>query len=123
MAIAALLAVLLLGNGAAAGASNDSGGVRVERVLAAGQIDSSTVDVGTFAVVIYGQGERQPVSGAWTKLDTVRGYIKAVDRRRLIVGLEPDGWSKWIALERIQTLILVGSPPWRAVGRGQYTGR
>ena len=71
IAIAALLAVLLLGDGASAWAGDDSGGGRVERVLAAGQIDSSTVDVGTFTVVIYGQGERQPVSGAWTKLDTL----------------------------------------------------
>ena len=84
--------------------------VRVEQVLTAGQIDSSTVDVGAFVVVVYGQGERHPVSGAWTKLDTVRGSIKAVDSRRLIVGLAPDGWSQWIALERIQTLSLIGAP-------------
>lgn len=84
--------------------------VRVEQVLTAGQIDSRTVDVGAFVVVIYGQGERHPVSGAWTQLDTARGSIKAVDSRRLIVGLEPDGWSQWIALERIQTLSLIGAP-------------
>ena len=84
--------------------------VRVERVLTADQIDSSTVDVGALAVVVYGQGERHSVSGAWTRLDTVRGSIKAVDSRRLIVGLEPDGWSKWITLERIQTLRLIGAP-------------
>ena len=93
-----------------ASASNGPESVRVERVLATGQIDSSTVDVGAFVVVVYGQGERHPVSGAWTQLDTVKGSIKAVDSRRLIVGLEPDGWSKWIALERIQTLSLIGAP-------------
>ena len=91
-------------------ASDGPESVRVERVLPAGQIDSSTVDVGALAVVVYEQGERHPISGAWTQLDTVRGYIKAVDSRRLIVGLEPDGWSKWIALERIQTLSLIGAP-------------
>ena len=91
-------------------ASDGPESVQVERVLTAGQIDSSTVDVGALAVVVYEQGERHPVSGAWTQLDTVRGYIKAVDSRRLIVGLEPDGWSKWIALERIQTLSLIGAP-------------
>ena len=84
--------------------------VRVEQVLTAGQIDNSTVDVGAFVVVVYGQGERHPVSGAWAKLDTVRGSIKAVDSRRLIVGLAPDGWSQWIALEHIQTLSLIGAP-------------
>ena len=94
--------------GAAANNAPDS--VRVEQVLTAGQIDSSTVDVGAFVVVIYGQGERHPVSGAWAKLDTARGTIKAIDSRRLIVGLAPDGWSKRIALERIQTLSLIGAP-------------
>ena len=87
----------------------DAEGLRGRVVLEAGEIDSSTVEVGALAVVVYGQGERHPVSGEWAKLDTVRGYIKAVDRPRLIVALESDGWSKWIALERIQTLILVGS--------------
>ena len=91
-------------------ASDVPDSVRVEQVLTTGQIDSSTVDMGAFVVVIYGQGERHPVSGAWTKLDTVRGSIKAVDSRRLIVGLAPDGWSKRIALERIQTLSLIGAP-------------
>ena len=85
--------------------------VRVERVLTADQIDSSTVDAGALAVVVYGQGEQHPVSGAWAKLDTARGYIKAVDSQRLIVGLVPDGWSKWIALERIQTLSLTQAEP------------
>ena len=91
-------------------ASDDPDSVRVEQVLTAGQIDSHTVAVGAFVVVIYGQGERHPVSGAWTQLDTVRGSIKAVDSRRLIVGLAPDGWSQWIALERIQTLSLIDAP-------------
>ena len=93
-----------------ASASDIPESVRVEQVLVAGQINSSTVDVGAFVVVIYGQGERHPVSGVWIQLDTVKGYIKAVDSRRLIVGLEPDGWSKWIALEHIQTLSLIGAP-------------
>ena len=92
-----------------AAASDIPESVRVEQVLIVGQINSSTVDVGAFVVVIYGQGERHPVSGAWTQLDTVKGSIKAVDSRRLIVGLEPDGWSKWIALEHIQTLSLIGA--------------
>ena len=91
-------------------ASADSAREDVEVVLEAGEIDSSTVEVGALAVVVFGKGERHPTSGAWAKLDTIRGYIKAVDRRRLIVGLEPDGWSKWIALNRIQALVLVSSP-------------
>ena len=90
---------------------------RDEVVLEADEIDSSTVEIGALAVVGYGQGERQPTSGEWAKLDTVRGYIKAVDQRRLIIGLEPDGWSKWITLERIQTLTLVGPPAQRPADR------
>ena len=87
----------------------DTGREDDEGLQARGEIDSSTVEVGALVVVVHGTGERHPVSREWAKLDTVKGYIKAVDQRRLIVGLEPDGWSKWIALERIQTMILVGS--------------
>ena len=56
-------------------------------------------------------------SGTQALLDTARGYIKAVNQRRLIVGLEPDGWSKWIALERIKTLTLAGSLTQRSADR------
>ena len=71
-------------------------------VLETGEIDSSTVEVGDFVVVVYGQGERQPTSGEWAKLDTARGYIKAVDRQGLLLSLK--GWPQRIALDRIQTL-------------------
>ncbi len=97
----------------------DAERLRARVVLEADEIDSRTVEVGTLVMVVYGQGKRQPVSGEWAKLDTVKGYIKAVDQRRLIVGLEPDGWSKWIALEHIQTMILVGE---MATGRTDNGG-
>ena len=93
---------------------------RAEVVLEADGIDSSTVEVGALAVVVYGQGERHPTSGEWAKLDTVRGYIKAVSQRRLIIGLEPDEWSKWIALDRIQTLSLIGSASHKSADGGTY---
>ena len=86
-------------------------------VLEASEIYSSTVEVGDFVVVVYGREKRQPISGTRARLDTARGYIKAVNQRRLIVGLEPDGWSKWIALNRIQALVLVGSPSPDAIAR------
>ena len=88
-----------------------------EVVLEADAIDSSTVEVGAFAVVVYEREEQNPLLRTRARLDTARGYIKAVDQRRLIVGLEPDGWSKWIALERIQVLVLVGSPSPDAIAR------
>ena len=70
--------------------------------MEADEIDSSTVEIGALAVVVYGQEERQPTSGEWAKLDTVRGYIKAVDRQGLLLSLK--GWPQRIALDRIQTL-------------------
>ena len=81
-----------------------------EAVLEVGEINSSTVEVDDFAIVVYGQGERQPTSGEWAKLDTMQGYVKAVKRRVLVLSLERYGWLESIALERIQTLTLVDPP-------------
>ena len=103
------VAIVLSLAGAAAWANDDGESRRTGVVLEAGRIDSSTVEVGALAVVVYGQGERHPTSGAWAKLDTVRGYIKAVRRRSLTLSLERYGWPESIALERIQSLVLVGS--------------
>ena len=110
LVVVASFASLLIGGADATDSSADA-------ILAGGEINSSTVAVGAFVVVVYGQGEQHPTSGEWAKLDTARGYIKAVNQRRLIVGLEPDGWSKWIALEHTQSLVLVGSPSPDAIAR------
>ena len=83
-------------------------------VLKAGAIDSSTVEVGALAVVIHGQGERQPVSGEWENLATARGYIQAVNVEALTLVLEGDHGAKQIPLKRIQTLVLIGSPSRRS---------
>ena len=88
--------------------------LRAGVVLEAGAIDSSSVAVGAFVVVIYGQGEQHPVSGEWESLTTARGYIRAVDWERrqmtLALGRDRDRWPQPIALHRIQTLVLVSSP-------------
>lgn len=81
-----------------------------EVVLEADEINSSTVKVDDFVVVVYGKGERQPTSGEWAKLDTMQGYVKAVKQRALLLSLELYGWPESIALERIQTLTLVDLP-------------
>lgn len=73
-------------------------------VFEAGEIDSSTVKPGAYVEVIYGKGEQDPVSGAWEKLDTVKGYIKAIDAEILTIG--ERFWKKEIALERIQKLTI-----------------
>ncbi len=78
-----------------------------EMVLEAGEIDSSKVEVGAYVEVIYGTGERDQVSREWKKLDTARGYIKAVDRERLTIGR--GLWQEQIAFEHIQKLILAES--------------
>ena len=75
-------------------------------VLQAGEIDSSKVEVGAYAEVSYGTGERDTVSGVWEKLDTARGYVKAVDAESLTL---ERGFRKQIAFERIQKLILAES--------------
>lgn len=102
------VAIVLSLMGAAAWANDDGESRRTGVVLEVGRIDSSTVEVGALVVVVYGQGERHPTSGAWAKLDTVRGYIKAMRRRSLILSLERYGWPESITLERIQSLVLVG---------------
>ena len=108
--LTAIALLAMVNHASADSAREDIETLRAKVVLEAGEIDSSTVEVGAFAVVVYEREEQNPLPGARARLDTARGYIKAVDQRRLIVGLEPDGWSKWIALERIQTLTLVGLP-------------
>ena len=115
LVVTASFVYLLIGDVDAADGPAEA--LRAGVVLKADEIDSSTVAVGALAVVVYSQGEQHPTSGEWTKLDTARGYIKAINQRRLIVGLEPDGWSKWIALERIQALVLVGFPSPDAIAR------
>lgn len=79
-------------------------------ILEAGEIDSTTVEVGVFAVVIHGRGERHPVSGRWESLETVRGYIQAINGKTLTLSRGRDGRLTPIALERILTLILVRQP-------------
>ena len=88
-------------------------------ILKGGQIDSSTVEVGAFAVVIHGQGERHPVSGEWERLETARGYIQAINAETLTLSRGRDGRQKPMALERILTLVLVGTPSRRATERVQ----
>ena len=98
-------------------------------ILKAGEIDSSTVGAGAFAVVIYGKGELHPVTGDWEQLVTVRGYVQGVDAEALRLAHKQEGWSEEIALERIQTLVLVGSPSQKVLDRnrmrpnGQITGQ
>ena len=75
-------------------------------VFEAGEIDSSTVKSGAYVEIIYGKGERDPVSGEWERLDTARGYIQDIDAERLIIG--ERFWKKEIALERIQKLTILG---------------
>ncbi len=77
-------------------------------ILEAGAIDSTTVEVGLPAVVIYGLGYRDPVTGQWPRLTQARGVIQAVNSQRLL--LSDNGRSQRIDLARIQRLSLGGRP-------------
>ena len=76
-------------------------------VFEAGEIDSNAVQPGAFVEVIYGKGERHPDTGAWEKLETVRGYLKAMDAERITIG--GRFWKKEIAHERVQKLTVLDS--------------
>ena len=76
-------------------------------VFEAGEIDSNAVQPGAFVEVIYGKGERHPDTGAWEKLETVRGYLKAMDAERITIG--DRFWQKEIAHERVQKLTVLDS--------------
>ena len=102
----AAIALLAMVNHAHADSDRDD----AEIVLEAAEINSSTVEVDDFVIVVYGQEERQPTSGEWAKLDTIKGYVKAVKRRSLILSLERYGWPESIALEHIRMLTLVDPP-------------
>ena len=67
-------------------------------VLTSGEIDSSKVEVGAYVEITYYKGE---------KLETVRGYIKAVDSETLTIGR--GLWQEQIAFESIQKLIAAKS--------------
>ena len=103
-------------------ASADSGredveALRAEVVLEASEIDSSTVEVGAFAVVVYRQGRPHPILRGWEKLVMTRGYVQAVDAETLTPVLEQNGRPQRIALDRIQKLTLVESPSSEAADR------
>lgn len=46
----------------------------------------------------------------WEQLLTSRGYVHAVDAEVLTLFRGWDGQPEWIAVERIRTLVLMGSP-------------
>ena len=98
-------------------ASADSAREDVEVVLEAGEIDSSTVEVGAFFVVVYEQGKPHPILREWEQLVTTRGYVQAIDAETLTLVLERNGRPQRIALDSIQKLTLVGSPSTEAADR------
>ena len=116
-----LKAILLLWmvcvNGAAADSTGEMENGTGRVILEAGEISPETVETGAFAVVIYGRGERDPVSGEWKQMHTERGYIQAVDAKSLVLVRRSGGNPKQIAVDRIKTLVIVGSPAKRSEER------
>ena len=99
----------------------DAAGATDRVILEAGEVDSSTVAVDSYVVVIHGKGERNPVSGKWGRLETARGYVHSVDREVLTLLHRWDGRLVSIEVDRIQTLVLMGSH-FRRVEAGDRMG-
>ena len=108
LAAMVLLLPLPVCHAAADPASDPDGEPQAQVILEAGAIDSTTVVVGAAAVVVYGLGYRDPVSGKWPRLAGLAGVVKAVDEHRLLLALEEQRWPQRIDLERVQRLILLG---------------
>ena len=81
--------------------------LQAEEILKVDEIDSSTVEVGAYVVIIYGEGERHPISGKWERMATVRGYIKAIDLERLTIGIH--SWKTEIERDQIHKLVIAMS--------------
>ncbi len=83
-------------------------------VLEGGEIDSRTVAAGARVMVVHGRGERHPVSGEWTRLDTSAGYVHAIHAETLVLAREGDLRQERISLNGIQRLVMEGPPAWEA---------
>ena len=79
-----------------------------EVALEAGEIDSRTLAAGARAVVVHGRGERHPVSGEWSRLDTSAGYVQAIDAETLVLAREGDLRQERIPLDRIERVVIGG---------------
>ena len=102
----AAIAIFAMVNHADAETARDD----AEVVLEADEINSSTVEVGAFVVIVYEQGKPHPILREWEKLVTTRGYVQAVGAETLTLALGQNGKPQRIALDRIQRLTLVGIP-------------
>ena len=84
------------------------GVLRAEVGVKAGEIDRNAVEIGAYVTITYGEGERDSISGKWESMATVRGYIKAVNSKRLIIGV--DSWKTEIDRDHIHKLIALSAP-------------
>ncbi len=120
-----ILVLSVVSPGCAASAYAEVGAPEAEVVLEAGEIDSRTVAAGARVVVVHGRGERHPVSGKWARVDTLAGYVQAVDGSKLVLAREGDLRQERISLDRIQRVVMKGAPsghsainnPWAGKGR------
>ena len=110
----------MVGLRCAAFGAAEAGAPEAEVVLEAGEIDARTVQGGARVMVIYGRGERHPVSGEWAWLDTTAGWVQAVDVSALVLARERDLRQQRISLDRIQRLVM---PRGRLRGNRRSTGR
>ncbi len=105
--VATSLTMLCLAEGVA---EAEGGAAPMEIVLTGDELDRYQIEAGMLVEVIYGKGARHGFSGAWEKLVVVRGVVDQVDweRRQLVVEREEDEAKETVAVDRIQTMTVIG---------------
>ncbi len=108
VSVAMLWTMLFLAEGSA---EAEEGAAPTEIVLTGDELDRYQIEAGMLVEVIYGKGARHGFSGAWAKLVRVRGVVERVDwdRRQLVVAREEDEAKETVAVDRIQTMTVIGS--------------
>ncbi len=105
--VAMLLVMLCLAEGVA---EAEGGAAQTEMVLTGDELDRHPIEAGMLVEIVYGEGARHGFSGAWEKLVVVRGVVERVDweRRQLVVAQEEDEAKETVAVDRIQTMTVIG---------------
>ena len=83
--------------------------MRMSPLLTGSELDRGQIEIGMLVEVVHGKGPRHRFSGEWAEVATVRGVIEAVnwERRQLVVAREGDGRKETIAVDRIQTMMVI----------------
>ncbi len=105
--VAMLLVMLCLAEGVV---EAEGGAAQTEVVLTGDELERHPIEAGMLVEIVYGEGARHGFSGAWEKLVRVHGVVERVDweRRQLVVAQEEDEAKETVAVDRIQTMTVIG---------------